>query len=157
MLNLLTLDCLATQYSGILLILSNYTILTVLSFIVFNGLKVLNLNATTSNNNGHLIYVLFSLFFFLNLAGIPPLPGFFIKINFLLNLVKYINLYLVIILIITNFTIFYFYIQFYKTVSNYSKIRVTNIDYTQSIPTLIVLVVMVNFYPLYNLMVFFIL
>lgn len=157
MLSLLTLDFLSTQYSGILLILSNYTLLTILSFIIFNGFKVLNLSSTTSNNHGHVVYALFSLLFFLNLAGIPPLPGFFIKINFLLNLIKYINIYLVIILIITNFTIFYFYIQFYKTITNYSKVRLVNITRTQALPTLLFLAIVVNFYPLYNLIVLFIL
>lgn len=144
-----------SQYTSIILLISNYVFITTVSFLIFNGLQLLNLNNSTSNSNTSLIIIVFNILFFLNLAGVPPLPGFFIKITFLLNLIKYINIYLIIILIIINFTIFYFYIQFYKSIQNYSKIRMINLDANLVKLCLLAVFILINFYPLYNFFLLF--
>jgi NADH:ubiquinone oxidoreductase subunit 2 (subunit N) len=144
-----------SQYTSILLLISNYIFITTVSFLIFNGLQLVNLNNSTTNSNISLIIIIFNILFFLNLAGVPPLPGFFIKLTFLINLIKYINIYLIIILIIINFTIFYFYIQFYKTIQNYSKIRKINLNSKLIKTCLVAVFILINFYPLYNLVLLF--
>ena len=139
------------KYISILILISNYIFLSMFSFIIFQKLKIINLNNSSSNNKEHFFIILFNLIFFLNLAGVPPLPGFFIKINFLFNILNYINIYLLFIILIINFTIYYFYIQFYKFIWNYSKIKNININSKIILPTIIILCLFINFYPIYNL------
>lgn len=149
------LQFLVPKYTSMVLIIANYSIITTLSFLVFSFLQVSNLYNSNSNANKLSTFTLFNLFFFLNLAGIPPFPGFFIKISFLLNILQNINLHLVIILIIINFTIFYFYIQFYKNIEVYSKTKkVNNLRTTISL-TVVTIYVLINFYPLYNILILF--
>lgn len=132
-----------------------YTTLTGLSFIIFNYFNTASLINPQSNNNQILTLTLFNLLFLLNLAGIPPLPGFFIKINLLVNIINYINIYLTIIIIFANFTIFYFYIKFYKTLYSYSKLKNINISKNILTSGLIFILIIGNFYPIYNVLTLF--
>lgn len=145
-----------TKYTNIILIISNYSLITTLSFILFSSFQLINLHNSNSNANKLSVLILFNLFFFLNLAGIPPFPGFFIKFNLLVSLLKYINIYLIIILIIINFTIFYFYIQFYKNIEIYTQTKKSNNSSMSFTLAIIGVFILINFYPVYNLLMLFI-
>lgn len=151
------LPVLISKYSSILLIISNYSFFTTISFLLFSAFQSINLHHSNSNANKLSVIGLFNLFFFLNLAGIPPFPGFFIKLNLLMSLIKYINIYLIIILIIINFTIFYFYIQFYKNIEIYVQTKKTNNSPNALFLSLVGIYLLINFYPLYNLCAVFLL
>lgn len=145
-----------SKYTNLLLIISNYSVITTISFLLFSSFQLINLANSSSNANKLSVLILFNLFFFLNLAGIPPFPGFFIKLNLLVSLLKYINIYLIIILIIINFTIFYFYIQFYKNIEVYAKTKKFNNSKLALSLSVIAVYILINFYPIYNLGLLFI-
>lgn len=145
-----------SKYTNLLLIISNYSVITTISFLLFSSFQLINLANSSSNANKLSVLILFNLFFFLNLAGIPPFPGFFIKLNLLVSLLKYINIYLIIILIIINFTIFYFYIQFYKNIEVYAKTKKFNNSRLALSLSVIAVYILINFYPIYNLGLLFI-
>jgi NADH:ubiquinone oxidoreductase subunit 2 (subunit N) len=139
-------------YSPLMLIVLTYISTTVLMFMVFNVLNSFTLKSTTNTSYGTVLFFLLNIIFFLNLAGLPPLPGFFIKLNLLLYILSNFNLLLIIILIIINFTIFYFYIQFYKTIKNYGKIKFININRRSTTLVVFSLTVVLLCYPLYNML-----
>lgn len=56
-------------------------------------------------------YRLLLIILLLNLAGVPPLPGFFIKVKILQFILIKTNYWVVSIITIINFYIFYFYIK----------------------------------------------
>lgn len=133
-------------------IIYNYILLSAVGFFVFILLQnqsLKNLGSTSSNNFS---VIIFCTIFFLNLAGLPPLPGFFIKLNFLLLILTNIKIINIIILILVNFTIFYFYIQFYKYVYTYGKAKKQN--YQKSILYWVNfgLLLTLNYYPVHNLL-----
>lgn len=133
-----------------ILILLNYIILTVNIFLIFSILTTQSFKSSFFNNNQHSIFSWFILLFFLNLAGVPPLPGFFIKLNLLIPMLGHINIFLITILIVINFTIFYLYIQLYKNIQNYGKVKYCNIPSWIVYGVLISLCLNIFAYPLYN-------
>jgi NADH:ubiquinone oxidoreductase subunit 2 (subunit N) len=153
---LLNLTPTLTKYSSLGLLLSNYMVLTAASVIIFSAFRWLTLKNIDNSNNEYVAAKLFTVLFFLNLAGIPPLPGFFIKLNLLLFLINYINIYTAIIIILFNFTIFYFYIQFYKNTIVYTRNKTQNLR-INIINIIITLLILLNFIPIHNLLTLFIL
>lgn len=103
-----------------------------------------SLSGLTKLANKDILQKVTILFFILNLAGIPPLPGFFIKLNIFLIISKKINISMVLLFTVINFIIFFFYIKNYrKLVPNKNKLSVTKV--TNYILPLITYFV---FYPL---------
>jgi len=156
MLSFTVTNYLISTYSSILLVLSNYILVSVLTFLCLYKLKSFTLK-TNLGSTSMTIIGLFNVLFFLNLAGVPPLPGFFIKLNLLFNFIECINIYLILIVLVANFTIFYFYVQFYKNVYSYSSLRNGNVNIKLTVSYLsVALLVLLNFYPVYSVISLFI-
>ena len=129
----------------ILILISIYLVTTATGFVVLYKLQYQNLKSNTTDTN--LITKLSITILFLNLAGVPPLPGFFIKFYLLLFFLKKSNFIINIILVTVNFTIFYLYIQFYKYIQVYTKARGLNIPATVLMFSLFFFILTLNFYP----------
>lgn len=150
-------NCLIPMNSAIMLIVANYTIITVLSFVVLSEHKVNSLKYLNSNTQSNILFPLTLVLFFLNLAGIPPLPGFFIKLNLLTFIINQANIVTITILVIVNFTVFYLYIQFYKNINTFAKVRRFNVKGEVYSWTGVLLLTLLSFYPLYHLLTIFVL
>lgn len=103
-----------------LIIIYLYILPTLFTFLIINDLRLKKLN-NINHLSGNFFKNLFFLIFLLNLAGLPPLPGFFLKL-YLLNLfLKKINLITIVFLIVINFVAFYLYIRNYKNLTFIKK------------------------------------
>lgn len=101
-----------------------------------------------SKNNKKLFLVKLALLLFIvNLAGLPPLPGFFIKLNLFLILSNCTNLIVSLMFVVLNFVIFFFYVKSYKRLV-YSKNKLNKLNTPLKNRLILLVLLYVVFFPL---------
>jgi len=83
--------------------------------------KITTLAGFLKLTNQSVLFKIFIYLFILNLCGVPPLPGFFIKLSLIKYLSFYQNILITLILILYNFIIFYFFLKNIKFFSLYKE------------------------------------
>lgn len=114
-------NLLLTNYTIYVIILL-YLIPTTIFFLIMDDDSISSLS-NLSRYSGKTITKTVVILFFLNLAGLPPLPGFFLKLNLFVFFFKKCNLWVSLILVLFNYTSFYLYVSSLKSTFSGKKTR----------------------------------
>jgi NADH:ubiquinone oxidoreductase subunit 2 (subunit N) len=108
-------------------------IIPLIMFYLLISESQLTLQSLHTPNKSNYLTKMAVLFFLINLAGLPPLPGFFIKLNLFLIFLNYTNIISAIFFVVLNFIVFFFYIKSYRNLK-YVLVNITYLPtYNQTI------------------------
>lgn len=129
-----------------------YLLTTGVSINVFKNTQQQFLSSANSQIFDLLPQHIFYLIFFLNLAGVPPLPGFFIKIIIFKFVLKKFKIITILMLIIGNFTIFYLYLLNVKNIQTYTKLKPIILTQKSAFWVSATILLFILALPIYNLL-----
>jgi NADH:ubiquinone oxidoreductase subunit 2 (subunit N) len=105
-------------------------IIPLIMFYLLISESQLTLQSLHTPNKSNYLTKMAVLFFLINLAGLPPLPGFFIKLNLFLIFLNYTNIISAIFFVVLNFIVFFFYIKSYRNLK-YVLVNITSLPITK--------------------------
>ena len=116
-------------------------------FYLHLGDNLTGLHTLPKNNKKLFILKVASVLFISNLAGLPMLPGFFVKLNLFILLLSSTNLVISSLFVVLNFIIFFFYIKAYRKLA-YTKCKLSRVGTLNKNKLVLFIVLYIVAFPL---------